>query len=129
MKKRLPEMCLLAVEAALEKKADKVLILDVRGHCDYTSFIMVCHGEVPPQVQAIADSIMEKLKGKAELHHVEGYPQGRWIVLDYYDVVIHVFEEDLRYYYQLENYWVEVPHWWFREDGTPIVMEPEPVRG
>lgn len=127
MSRKLPDVCQLAVEAALDKKAQKVLVLDVRGLCDYTSYIMICHGEVQPQVQAIADAILEKLKDHTELHHLEGYPQGRWIVLDYYDLIVHIFEEDLRYYYQLESFWVEVPHWWFRPDGTPILMEPEPV--
>ncbi len=124
MNTTLPDFCYQAAEAALEKKAEKVLILDVRAICDYTRYIMICHGEVPPQIHAIVDAIRDRLDRTLHLHHMEGYETARWVILDYYDFVIHVFDEDTRYYYNLEDLWVDAPHWWFREDGSPLIMLP-----
>ena len=125
MTEALPRFCEQAVHAALKKKAENVLVLDVRSHCDYTSYIMICHGEVAAQVQAVAEAILEHLQNLIELHHVEGWREGRWIVLDYYDLVIHVFEETARAYYNIEAFWGEVPHYLYREDGTCVVLEPD----
>jgi len=124
MKTTLPEYCWMAVQASLEKKAERVLVLDVRQLCDYAHYIMVCHGEVQPHVQAIVDHLRETLEPRLRLHHVEGYEAARWVVLDYTDFIIHVFDEDTRFYYNIEDLWVEAPHWWFRADGTPVVLPP-----
>lgn len=120
----LPAFCLKAVQAALEKKAGRVLVLDVRDLCNYTQFIMICHGDVQPHVHAIVDHIRETMDTQWPLHHVEGYEAGRWVVLDYQDLVVHVFDEETRYYYNIEDLWIEAPHWWFRDDGTPVVLFP-----
>lgn len=127
MSTNLPNSCMAVVRAALEKKAEKVVILDVRDFCDYTEYIIICHGQPEVHVQAIAEHIMEVLKQDSTLHHLEGWNQGRWIVLDYYDFIVHVFEENTRYYYQIEDFWVESPQFWFRDDGSYIYMEPETI--
>lgn len=91
---------------ALEKKAETVVSMDLRGIVTTCDFFVICEGSSDVHVRAIADGI---LAGTAEVGekvwHVEGYEGGRWVLLDYVNVVVHVFDRDTRDYYQLERLW------------------------
>lgn len=95
---------------AVEKKATDVLVMDLRKVTDMTSFFIVCTGESTTQIKAIADNVIEQCK-KAGLgiYHIEGYESLRWILIDLVDVVVHVFQPDVRAYYQLERLWGDAP--------------------
>jgi ribosome-associated protein len=94
-----------AYVAALEdKKATDIAVLDVHGVCSFTDYIIIATGMSDRQIKAMADHIMAtfgKPLGK------EGIEQGRWVLLDYFDVVIHIFQDELRRYYDMESMWYE----------------------
>ena len=94
-----------AYVAALEdKKATDIAVLDVQGVCSFTDHIIICTGMSDRQIKAMADHIIGtfgKPLGK------EGIEQGRWVLLDYFDVVIHIFQDELRHYYDMESMWYE----------------------
>ena len=87
------------------------MALDVRGILDYTDFFVVCSGNTERQTKAIHDGIHLGMKKDHGLlpRRVEGLPEARWILMDYLDVVIHVFNPETRSYYRLEQLWGEVP--------------------
>lgn len=99
-----------AAAAALDKKAENVLILDVRGLTSYADFFVLASGTSDRQVQAIADSIEETMKKGGERPlGVEGQSNGHWVLIDYGDVVCHVMYEDARVLYDLEGLWADAP--------------------
>lgn len=93
-------------EAASDKKARDILILDMNGISPVTDYFVICSANSTTQVQAIADNIVEKLEeqGLKPLHK-EGYREARWILLDYGICVAHIFVEEDRYFYNLERLW------------------------
>ena len=100
-----------AVEAALGRKAEGLLVLEVAKVSDFTDHFMICSGSNERQVQAIADAVLKDLRqqGMRPLH-VEGLNQGRWILLDFGgDMVIHIFLEETRRFYDLERLWSDAP--------------------
>ncbi len=103
------ELALKIAEAGLDKKAGKIEIIDVRGKVDYTDYVIVMSGRSDRQVAAIARGIEEDLKHKygARCSGVEGLPQGNWVLLDFGDVVAHIFHQDTRGYYDLEALWLD----------------------
>ena len=91
---------------ALEKKAADVLVMDVRKVTDVTRFFIVCTGQSAPQVKAIADHVIDSCRdSKLGVYHVEGYDSLRWVLIDLVDIVVHVFQPEVRGYYQLERLW------------------------
>jgi ribosome-associated protein len=99
-----------AAHAALDKKAIDLAVLDVQGVSSVTDYFLVCSGRSAPHVKTIADAIREELKadGVRPLH-TEGQPESGWVLLDYGDVLMHVFLEDTRAYYALERLWGDAP--------------------
>jgi ribosome-associated protein len=99
-----------AAQAALEKKAVNVVVLDVQGLSSVTDYFLVCSGKSTTHVQTITDAIRDGLKGLGTRPlHAEGVPESGWVLLDYGDVLIHVFLEDTRLYYALERLWGDAP--------------------
>ncbi len=96
----------LAIEAASDKKAENIVALDLRGVATFTDYFLICSGTSTRQVQAIAEAILEKLEehGMRPLH-IEGETVARWILMDYGDLIVHVFEQSAREYYDLERLW------------------------
>jgi ribosome-associated protein len=96
---------------ASDKKAIDVVELDVRGVLGYTDFFLVCSGNTARQVKAIHDGIHQSLKDDHGLlpRRVEGVRESRWILMDYLDVVVHIFTPEARDFYRLEQLWGEVP--------------------
>jgi ribosome-associated protein len=95
-----------AVRAALDKKALDVVVLDLRHTTAFTDFFLLCSGQNVRQVQAIADTIEETLRGtKIRPAHVEGYRRGEWILMDFFTFIVHVFTPQTREFYSLERLW------------------------
>lgn len=107
-----PERLAAAVaECAAEHKALDIVQLDLRGIVGYADYFVICSGRSDRQVKAIHDAIHRVLKERYGLlpHSVEGVAQARWVLMDYLDVVVHVFTPELRDYYRLEQLWGEAP--------------------
>ena len=106
--RRIPGQIAAAIEAARDKKASEILVLDLRKTAAFTDYFLICSGSNPRQVHAIADAIEEALKArKVRPAHVEGYQRAEWILLDYFDFVVHVFSTHARQFYGLERLWGE----------------------
>ena len=103
------QVALHIAEAGLDKKALNIEIIDVRGKVDYADFVIVMSGRSDRQVGAISKGIQQDLK----LNHgvaclgLEGLPQGNWVLIDFGDVIVHVFHQDTRGYYDLEALWLD----------------------
>jgi ribosome-associated protein len=99
-----------AARAALDKKAIDLVVLDVQGLSSVADYFLVCSGRSTPHVKTISDAIREELKeeGSRPLH-AEGQAESGWLLLDYGDVLMHVFLEDTRAYYALERLWGDAP--------------------
>jgi ribosome-associated protein len=112
---RLPEQVTRAVRAAEDKKATDLTVLDLRKAAGFTDFFLICSGSNPRQIRAIADSVMAALAGEgAKPAHVEGYDRSEWVLLDYFDFIVHIFAPETRVFYGLERLWgnaerIEIP--------------------
>jgi ribosome-associated protein len=112
---QLDERILLALHAAAEKKALDPVVLDLRAVASFTDFFVITSGANKRQVQAISDGVVEQLKNSGtRAARVEGYQTAEWILVDYGDFIVHVFDEKARRFYDLERLWreaarVEVP--------------------
>ena len=101
---------LLCINASLEKKAKNLMLLKVKELSAFTDYFLICSGASDRQVQAIATSIREKMKKNGMLPlGVEGESHGQWILMDYDDVVVHIFYEPVREFYDIERLWSEAP--------------------
>lgn len=102
------ELAHIALEASLDKKALEPLLLDVRSLCSYTEYILLVSGRSDRQVDAIAEGVRDalRLRGRRPFG-VEG--EGHWSLLDYGDLVVHVFHHPVREHYDLEGLWIEAP--------------------
>jgi ribosome-associated protein len=100
----------LAAQAALEKKAEDVIVIDLRELSSYTDFLVICSGGSDRQLDAVADGVEAAMK---EAGHgtvgFEGNRGGKWMLIDFGDVVLHVFHQDERAYYDLEGLWADAP--------------------
>ena len=102
----LVEIAYLAANAAEEKKAQNITILDIRGLSTVADYFVICHGHSTRQVQAIANHVKKKLQeANVELKGIEGFRDARWVLMDLGDVVVHVFHKEEREYYDLERLW------------------------
>jgi len=105
-RKRLTGEVSKAVRAALEKKAADVVVLDLRKTPAFTDFFVLCSGQNPRQVKAIADAVEEAMRAaKIKPAHVEGYDRAEWILMDYFSFIVHVFVPQTREFYSLERLW------------------------
>ena len=117
------EIAQLCAEGAESKKAFDILILDIREFTFIADYFVICSGSNTTQVNAIADSIAHTL-AKAGIHysHVEGATAASWVLIDFGDVVVHVFEEQTRTYYSLEKLWGDAPR-------IPVAVRPRELLG
>ena len=100
---------------AIDNKANDVVVLSLRGVSDMTDFFVIASGTSDTHVRALGENIQEELRREgARAHHVEGIQQGRWVLLDYVDFVVHLFHPSLRNFYQLERLW---------GDAKPVNLE------
>jgi ribosome-associated protein len=110
------------VEGLLEKKAQDIRVLDVRGLTTLTDAFVVCNGSSETQIRALANSVIEKVKEKLSesVWKQEGMDARRWIILDYVNVVVHIFNKEKREYYGIERMWNDAVI-------TEIEDSPEPM--
>ena len=95
-----------AAQAAQDKKAIDLTVLDLRDVSSFTDYFVLCSGQNARQVKAIADSVEEALlKARTRPAHVEGYDRAEWVLLDYFDFIVHVFTPTMREFYALERLW------------------------
>jgi ribosome-associated protein len=96
----------LSTQLALSKKAEDIILMDVRQLTSVADFFVICSGNSDTQIKAIADAIIEGLeKENVNIWHVEGYSHLKWVLLDFVDFVVHVFHKDTREFYSLERLW------------------------
>jgi len=99
-----------AVVAADDRKAVDLKVLHLQKISDFTDYFVICGGTNERQVQAIADAVQERLREhRVRPLHVEGYNRAQWVLLDYGDLVVHVFQEEPRRHYALERLWGDAP--------------------
>ena len=104
-------LALFCANAALDKKAENLVILDLRGVSTFTDFFVICSGNSEPHLKAIASEIQDQLREKHQTHplRVDGIPYSQWVIVDLGDVLVHIFHNDKRSLYALEDLWGDVP--------------------
>lgn len=103
---RLPQEVEWTIAAAGDKQASDLVVLDLRPAAGFTDYFVICSGQNARQIRAIADAILEGLGAhRVTPAHVEGYDRSDWVLLDYFDFVVHVFEPGTRLFYGLERLW------------------------
>lgn len=107
----------LCAAAAADKKAGDIVLLDMRGVSDFTDFFLICSGSSEPQLKAIASSIRERTRDELGVQPLaaDGFPASQWVVIDYGDVICHLFLESKRGFYDLESLW---------SDARRVELEP-----
>ena len=114
-------LAIQTAKAALKKKAADVIVLDLTGLTVIADYFVICSGESTTQVTSIAESIQQELAKKhVRSLGVEGSAYSHWILIDYGDVVIHVFEKETRSYYNLEKLWMDAKTLEIDEDKTGV---------
>jgi ribosome-associated protein len=110
------EEALSAAQVMLDKKAQDVALLEISKIVAYADYFLICSGRSVVHVKAIVNAIEDHFKHKGVTPlHVEGYSEGRWVLLDYDELIVHVFLEDARHFYNLERLWGDVPRTEFEE--------------
>ncbi len=103
---KLPAQIDQAIAAAEDKQAQKIVVLDLRKSAGFTDYFLIASGTNRRQVRAIADAVIDSLAAKgAKPAYVEGYDRSEWILLDYFDFIVHVFGPETRTFYDLERLW------------------------
>ena len=96
----------IALKAVESKKGSEITVLDISEIASFASYFLLCTGESSRQIQAIADEVVTKLKENGtRANHIEGYRNAEWVLLDYNDLVVHIFSKSARAYYDLERLW------------------------
>jgi ribosome-associated protein len=91
------------------KKADDIVLLDLKKLSSVTDYFVICSVGSDVQARVVADAVLEGLKERGVVLHVEGYESARWILIDCFDVVLHVFRPEVRSFYGLERLWGDAP--------------------
>lgn len=120
----------VAIDAALDKKALLPVLIDVSALASYTDFIGIVSGRSDRQVDAIADGILLAMKARGRtLLGQEGSGSGRWTLLDFGDIVIHVFYHPVREFYDLESLWVDAPRVPLKVPPEAVMAQPDALYG
>ncbi len=108
-------------EAAADRKAEDIQIIDLRGISDFTDFFIVCSGTSDPQLKAIAGAIRTKVREEFQKGALseDGAATSRWVVIDFAQVIVHVFHHEARSFYMLEDLWGDAPRIPFEESAPP----------
>jgi len=124
------ELALLAAEAAAEKKAEDLMVIDVVETLVITAYFVLATGRTDRQVRTIADEVEKVLRERAGVKPLgrEGERDARWVLLDFGDVVVHVFQPDEREFYRLEKLWSDAPRVELPESLTSPTMPSTPER-
>ncbi|MED4585644.1 ribosome silencing factor [Brevibacillus choshinensis] len=118
MVKTVEDLARLVVKAAEDKKAENLMVLDIKNLSVIADYFMICHGNNERQVQAIVKEIRDQAhKSGTNVRGIEGADEGRWVLVDLGDVVIHVFHREEREFYNLERLWKDAEVVSFSEEG------------
>ena len=111
------ELAAYCARAASDKKAENITALDLRGISTFTDFFLICSGTSEPHLKAIASGIDDALRIEHDRRPVavDGFPVSQWLVMDYGDVVVHIFHQSKREFYSLEALWNDAPRREFLE--------------
>lgn len=113
----------IGVEAALDRKANDVVLLDLRGLSSVADFFIICSGNSDTHVEGISNIIEEKLnENDTKLWHREGGKRASWVLLDYIDVIVHIFTEEAREFYGLERLWGDAPKTEYADEADQPVV-------
>jgi ribosome-associated protein len=119
---RFPKQLDAAIRAALDKKAVDLVVLDLRKAAGFTDYFLICSGVNPRQIRAIADAVTDALAVQSGAKpHLEGYGS-EWVLLDYFDFIVHIFAPDTRLFYDLERLWGNA-------ERIDVDERPRPARG
>jgi len=109
---RFPKQIALAIRAAEDKKAQDITVLDLRNASGFTDHFIICSGANARQIHAIADGIIEALAAEGvKPAHIEGYERSEWVLVDYFDFIVHIFSPETRAFYGLERLWGNAEHY------------------
>lgn len=123
---RVPAEVRAAVRCALDRKAEEVVVLDLRELSSATDFFVIASGRSDVQVKAIADHVLDSARAAGvRPEHVEGKDDGRWVLLDYIDYVVHVFHAPVREFYRLEALWGDATALTLDEPLVPVDEPPQ----
>ena len=105
------EFAIRCAQAVSDKKASDIVILDLRGISTFTDYFVICSGSSEPQLKAIGSSVRElsRTEGGRKPLNEDGFPASQWVVVDFGDVIVHVFHEERRDFYDLESLWKDAP--------------------
>ena len=122
------EKAMLAGRYGEEKKANDVSVIELKGLTDIADYFILASGTSERHVRTIAEHIEQGMKGMGiKPFSMEGYQQGRWVIIDYRDIIVHVFFEPLRELYDLESLWIEAKK--YRIEGANTQLEVENGKG
>lgn len=108
-----------SIEHLQSRKAEDVVVIDLREIADFVDYFIICTGTSDVHVRALADAVVEGLKAEGERPwQVEGYDTRNWVLIDYVDVVVHIFQPEARTFYGLERLWGDAPLKRIEEDET-----------
>ena len=121
---RIQEKIVLAKRAAESKKAFDLVILDLRGLFPFSDYWLICSGSSAIQTKAVAEEVLKEME-ECQLRpsHLEGMEEGEWILIDYGDLMIHIFREEERLFYQLEKLWHRAPLLYSEKEGLNLLEE------
>lgn len=113
------EKALLCARIAENYKAKRLAVLSIGDMCNFTDYFVICSGQSTKQVQGIVDHIEEEMRkaGYSPLG-IEGWKEGRWVLMDYDDVIVHVFHDPVREVYDLESLWADASNLWVSEERS-----------
>ncbi|WP_139490414.1 ribosome silencing factor [Brevibacillus dissolubilis] len=118
MVKTTEDLAKLVVKAAEDKKAEKLLVMDITNLSTIADYFIICHGNNERQVQAIVREIRDQAhKAGYDIRGIEGENEGRWVLVDLRDVVVHVFHKEEREFYNIERLWNDAPYVNFSEQA------------
>lgn len=104
------QLCLRIAEIIDDKKGEEIVIIDLRGRSNLTDYLVIATGRNERHAVALSEYVEKTLQEEGvRLHHKEGHRTGDWVVLDYHDIIVHLFNEDKRHYYNLERLWADAP--------------------
>ncbi len=115
------KLATLVAAAAADKKAEGIVALDLRGISTFTDFFVICSGTSEPHLKAVANGIEETLRKEHNIRSqaIDGYPLSQWVVMDYGEVIVHIFHQSKREFYSLEDLWNDAPR-------LPLALEEPP---
>ena len=112
------------IEHLQSRKAEDLAVIDLRGIADFSDYFIVCTGAADTQVRALADAVIEGLKSEGHRPwQVEGYDTRKWILIDFVDVVVHIFQPEERQFYSLERLWGDAPIEHIEDEGPAVEMQ------